>query len=337
MYAGRTNSIVKTGGTTPTPTQTKEVKATSFPTVVSPDSGYALSQATVTAPDNLVAENIKSGVSIAGVTGTYEGSGGSGGLDDRTKFWMRAIQNRGVRFDSEHHLIPFVMLKEYWPDPLPPSDWDYSGMEKRSFLTMTPYCCARMDIDIVELPEGRGTDGLTSIPDFAFYYLHAGKTGYATVTGGASEVYSFGGSAFAYSYLTGIPNVNYYQNTLSASMFSTANLETCNVPEGITKLENAALENLTIKDNTITLPSTLTTVNGYGTIGGTYSRHAKIIMKATTPPTLVHSSGIQKNYVDQIVVPAGTLEAYHTATNWSALADIMVEATADAGTTEGGA
>ena len=334
MYAGRTNSIVKTGGATPT--QTKEVKATSFPTVVSPDSGYALSQATVTAPDNLTAENIKSGVSIAGVTGTYEG-GGSGQLDDRTKFWMRAIQNRGIRFDAEGHFTPFVLRKEYWPDKLQGYEYD-TGYDPKPDLALTPYCCACLDIDSVELPEGRGSrNGITLIPEFAFYLLHDGRTGYATVTGGASEVYSFGRNVFNHSRLTDIPNVNYYENKLSGGMFGDVNFESCNVPEGITKIEDGALNNLIIVDKTITLPSTLTTVEGYGTIGGTYSRHAKIIIKATTPPTLATSSSIQQNYVDQIVVPAGTLEAYRTATNWSALADIMVEATAEAGTTEGGA
>ena len=70
---GRTNAVTAGGGT-PTPTQTKEVQATAFPTVVTPDEGYALSQATVTAPANLSAENIKKDVTIAGVTGSFEGT-----------------------------------------------------------------------------------------------------------------------------------------------------------------------------------------------------------------------------------------------------------------------
>ena len=70
---GRTNAVTGGGGTS-TPTQTKEVQATAFPTVVTPDEGYALSQATVTAPANLTAENIKAGISIAGVEGSFEGT-----------------------------------------------------------------------------------------------------------------------------------------------------------------------------------------------------------------------------------------------------------------------
>ena len=52
--------------------QEKTTQATSFPVVLTPDAGYdALSKATVTAPANLSASNIKSGVNIAGITGSY--------------------------------------------------------------------------------------------------------------------------------------------------------------------------------------------------------------------------------------------------------------------------
>ena len=52
--------------------QEKSAQATSFPVVLTPDADYdALSKATVTAPANLSASNIKSGVNIAGITGSY--------------------------------------------------------------------------------------------------------------------------------------------------------------------------------------------------------------------------------------------------------------------------
>lgn len=54
--------------------QSKAVTATEFPTVVVADSGYdALSKATVYSPTGLEASNIRSGVTIAGITGTYGG------------------------------------------------------------------------------------------------------------------------------------------------------------------------------------------------------------------------------------------------------------------------
>lgn len=55
-------------------TQTKVTTPTAFPTVVNVDSGYdGMTKVTVNAPSNLSSGNIKSGVSIAGITGTYTG------------------------------------------------------------------------------------------------------------------------------------------------------------------------------------------------------------------------------------------------------------------------
>lgn len=76
---GKTNAL-KNGGK---PEQTKTLvfnPGSADSITIAPDEGYVLSSAQVNKPSTMIPSNIKSGVNIGGVVGTYEGSTVSKGL-----------------------------------------------------------------------------------------------------------------------------------------------------------------------------------------------------------------------------------------------------------------
>lgn len=73
--------------------QARTVQPTTFPTTVTPQTGYdALSQVTVNAPSNLLAQNIRKNVNIAGVVGTYEAVAPTINLQQKTVTPSRTAQ-----------------------------------------------------------------------------------------------------------------------------------------------------------------------------------------------------------------------------------------------------
>lgn len=104
----------------------------------------------------------------------------------------------------------------------------------------------------------------------------------------------------------------YYASSLEEMIF----------PEGITTIGNyATYQCRTIKK--IVLPSTLTSLGNYAFTGCAYL--IDIYVYAKTPPTLGGTGCFsQTNSYFKIHVPADSLEAYKTATNWSAQASKMV-------------
>lgn len=81
--------------------QTKTVTPSASTQTVKPDSGYdGLSQVTVNGNSNLVAGNIKSGVSIFGVTGTYTGSGGTTSGNNNVEAYLVTSTSPTVNFKT---------------------------------------------------------------------------------------------------------------------------------------------------------------------------------------------------------------------------------------------
>lgn len=84
--------------------QSRTVAPTYFPYTVEPQSGYDyLTSAVINAPANLTAGNIRKGVSIAGVTGTYEGASAI------PKVSTRVASCAGMHFNNGN-AFPVILL-----------------------------------------------------------------------------------------------------------------------------------------------------------------------------------------------------------------------------------
>lgn len=81
------------------PTQTKTATPSASSQNITPDSGKFLSKVTVNGDSNLVAGNIKSGVSIFGVAGSFEGSGGGSGGGSLDTCTVTITQEWGMNDD----------------------------------------------------------------------------------------------------------------------------------------------------------------------------------------------------------------------------------------------
>ena len=315
------------GGGTATPTQTKEVQATAFPTVVTPDEGYALSQATVTAPANLSAENIKKDVTIAGVTGSFEGEP----VGDLKAFIAGTLTAE----------LTISELRSYafaeYPQPI--------SINIANGVTSIPNSFAqRARINVCKIPSSvttigpsafsgdrdtynNGTfeiaEGVTSFSDGAFSnrrFKTPLRIPESVVTIGYNAFYE-GGKA----YFTENNNVEtiYGGAFKYGSAFNTSSAtETLYLPK-IKTISSQGFYSAAIP-KTVFLGPNITNIESEGLRGS--NSISKLIIKATTPPTIASNSfAFDSSY--EIVVPVGCLAAYQSATNWAQYADHMVEAT----------
>ena len=133
LAAGNIKSGVNIGGVTGTlsPAKTEQAKTVDLAMasgnqVVSPDSGKVLSSVTITKPTTLVASNIKKGVTIGGVAGSYAptfttetktvalamGSGNTGDIEvsfSTKEYEVETVQGRFQYYDEQAMTDPMVV------------------------------------------------------------------------------------------------------------------------------------------------------------------------------------------------------------------------------------
>ena len=184
--------------------------------------------------------------------------------------------------------------------------------------------------------------GVTSIESYAFQYCYSLSS--ITIPDGVTSI---GNSAFQYCYsLSSITIPDSVTSIESYAFQYCYSLSSITIPDGVTSIEIYAFY-ACYSLSGITIPDSVTSIEGYAfydcyslsgitipdsvtSIGSTAFRDCSGVKEyhllPTTPPTLSDTNaftGIPNDCI--IYVPAGSLEAYQTATNWSAYAGQMQE------------
>lgn len=223
---------------------------------------YLTGAQTIKGDANLVAGNIKSGVSIFGVSGNYVGSGVSTGnkFAQRVDGSLTTVTAEDLQGVKSIYNYAFYHCKSLTSITIPNS---VTSIENSAF-----YSCS--SLTSVTIP-----DSVTSIGNGVFFNCRS----LMSITIGSS-VTSIGSEAF------------YYCVSLTS----------------------------------ITIPNSVTSIKGSALWIGSSTRKATITMMPTTPPT-ISTSTFNTSYLNKIIVPAGTGDIYKSATNWSAFASYIQEAT----------
>lgn len=323
---------------TPSPTlQEKTVTPETLPTVIGTDEGYdGLSQVTVNPDAQLKAENIRSGKTVFGVTGIFEGASSvenpviTAMKNRKSSNWSGSYKGKGVKITPED-LKDFCegnTLSYYGKNPYDVNMADFMFYE-----------CPVNEIDVTGLDCQWGSSALSD--------LTVDIEAYDDIEEACVKVKGFGDAGFPQigpvikdflksCLIADFPEWSY--RTLDEDFLQGAATirEELVIPEGVTSLGYYALLDIEFRQYTrvngrwtytrrpgrFVLPSTLTTMYYIPTARGT----STLVMKSTTPPTLKHGTPSYFTPPVKIIVPAGCLSAYQTATNWSLYADIMEEA-----------
>ena len=162
-------------------------------------------------------------------------------------------------------------------------------------------------------------DSVTSIGSNAFQECYSLTS--IIIPGSATSI---GGSVFQRCYsLSSITIPDNVPRIIGYTFYLCYCLTSITIPDSVTEITAYAFMSC-YSLTTITIPDSVTSITGYAFSG--CSGVAEYHLLPATPPTLSYTNAFTGIPADCIIyVPAGSLEAYQTATNWSAYADQMQE------------
>jgi len=301
------------------PTQTKSVTPTSSAQNITPDSGKFLSKVTVNGDSNLVAENIKSGVSIFGVSGTLVEGG-------------RTSSGEQVEWSANEDAMVTGTLSSYFNDRVG-AIGSYAFFANENIESVNFPMCTIVDYGAFQRCRSLTTvsfPNLITISHFAFDGCSKlTTTGFSTVT-------FIGNSAFRECNAT---TLNFPKcTTIDYGAFGNCSkLATVNFP--VATIVSSYAFTRCSKLSELELP--MATTIGDAAFSKCY-KLSSIYLKSNSICQLYNSNAFTSTpyagYSDYfsgtpyIYVPASLLASYKTATNWtyfssyfSVISDISTE------------
>ena len=176
------------------------------------------------------------------------------------------------------------------------------------------YCSS---LSSVTIPED-----VTSIVDNVFGFCYSLAS--VTIPDGVTSIDAY---AFGYCYsLTSVTIPDGVTSISSSAFYQCYSLASVTIPDGVTSINGSAFYNC-YSLTSLTIPDDVTSISS----SAFYSCRsiAYLIFEPTTPPTVSNANAFNNLSSDLVVyVPAGTLSAYQSASNYSSISSKMVEMSA---------
>lgn len=266
---------------------------------------------------NIQAGNIKKDVTILGVTGTYEGSGGGGGSSPTFgtivmdfislpadgdfvlhNFYSDGISeyfNIGLYFYDETTGTASSVLDDCIGATIGTLLLDDIGYAWMSYFNTSCYVA-----DTIMDSSGYSTS-------MEFQYMDFGNTGYGNLCLINTDLVQSPNTRVTL-------NLYYTSTSIPEAAFVNSSVQSIILPDIITTIGNSAFENSDLTK--CVLPSSITSIGDYA-FGG--SNLYTLVCLAETPPTL-GTDVFDGSNIEFIYVPSNSENAYKTASGWSSYA-----------------
>ena len=305
------------------PEQSKDVglDMASGSQVVEPDTGKVLSGVTIYKPSTMTADNIRKGVNIGGVVGSYDPTFTT---ETKTVDLAMGSGNQVISKSSGKDGMTQVTITK--PSTMLPANIK-KGVNIGGVVGTMEAGGGSSD-KLAKLVDGTITEvtaedlaGATQIRPYGFREC-SGLTRITIPDG----VTSIGSWAFRdCSSLTSVTIPNGFTSIGQAAFYNCSSLTSVTIGNGVTSIGESAFHNCSGLTS-ITIPDSVARIDNFALRIGSSTNKAVITMKPTTPPQIA-SYSFNKDYLEKIIVPKGRGSTYKAATNWSALASYIQEAT----------